>query len=360
MPAGSAQARELERFFASTQTAKEKPEMRLTCQVIPYPTRLSYGFQNWTGYDINIEVRQFADGGRDRPVFTALRVTPEGGKPVYLYGKALLPRKVPPEFWTMKSVQLNLGGGFVVGEGKYAVSLWLMDGRGRTCNRDWKINAKSHGVPLQIRSGEVGESGLEGWKGLKGGKGTVTIYMHAAPVMRRRIVTRLSAWDRAALMNSLRSLLEVGGFAKARVRVFNFDGRRIIFESEEFSAADYEHLNEELMALNLGTVSVQTLKGPSEEQFLTEIMRQAPTRDESDAVVFLGPAWRWGSRLSPELREIRGQFPSTYYLALTPMFSTAIDLIERFVKAGPHGKVMDVYQPTDLAKALKEIRDRHN
>lgn len=354
---------ELARFFDSATGAKEKPEMRLACRVLPFPARLSFGFQHWTGYDIALPVRQFADGGRDRPVVMAIRVTPEGAgkESSYLYSKAAFPRKVPPQFWTMRNIEINLGGGFVVGEGRYAVSLWIMDGLGRTCKKDWKVEAHAKGVPLQIAPGEVAESGMEGWKGMTGGSGTLSVYMHAAPMMRRRVMTRLSSWDRAVLTSSLRSLLDVGGYAKAHVKVFDFDGRRVIFESEDFGAEDYERLMDALLGLNLGTVSYETLKGPDEEQFLSSLVGQEVARKEpSDAVVFLGPSWRWGQKISPLLRELRGQLPMTYYVSLTPWFSTATDLLEKFVKAGSKGKVLTVYQPVDLAKAIREIRDRRN
>lgn len=363
MPPGSMQARELARFFNSAEGAREKRELRLSCRVLPFPARLSFGFQHWTGYDIAVPVRQFADGGRERPITMAVEVKPLGGdkQPSYFYSKAALPRKVPPQFWSMKGVEMNLGGGFVVGEGKYAVSLWVMDGIGRTCNKTWKIEAKAQGVPLQMQPWEVAESGMEGWKGMQGGNGTLSVYLHAAPMMRRRVMTKLSAWDRAALTNSLRSLLDVGGYARARVKVFDFDGRRVIFESDDFGAADYERLMDALMGLNLGTVSYDTLKGPDEEQFLSGLVREEVARKTpSDAVVFLGPSWRWGQKISPLLRELRAQLPATYYVSLTPWFATATDLLEKFVKAGPKGKVLTVYQPVDLAKAIREIKDRRN
>jgi len=360
---GSRQAQELERFFRSADGVKEKSEMRLACGVMPFPVRLSFGFQHWTGYDIAIPVRQFAQRGRDKAMTIAIEVKPElaGKTASYFYSKAAFPRKAPPQFWNSKSAEMNLGGGFVVGEGKYAVSLWVMDSVGRSCRKNWKVEAKAQGVPLKIKAGEVAESGMESWKGISGGSGKLSVYIHAAPMMRRRVMTKLSSWDRAVLTNSLRSLLDVGGFAAARVTVFNFDGRQVIFESENFGAADYERLMEALLSLSLGTVSLDTLKGPDEEEFLSALIQEEVGRKEtSDAVVFLGPSWRWGQKLSPLSRELRAQLPMTYYLSLTPWFSSATDLIEKFVKAGPKGRVLSVFQPTDLAKGIKEIKERHN
>jgi len=359
----SPQERELKRFFQSSDGVKESPGMRLRCGVYTFPTRLSFGFQHWTGYDITIPVRQFSDRGRERPMVIAIQVTPEatGKTPAYLYSKAAFPRRAPPQFWTTGNAEMNLGGGFVVGEGKYRINLWVMDSSGRTCRKDWKIEARAQGVPLQIGPGEIAESGMESWKGMSGGTGKLSVLIHAAPMFRRRIMTKLSAWDRAVLLNSLRSLLDTGGYAEAAVKVFDFDGRRIIFESDNFGAPDFELLMDALMNLSLGTVSFDTLKGVNEEGFLSNLVRdEVAMKQPSDAVVFLGPSWRWGQKISPLLRELRSQLPATYYLSLTPWNATATDLLEKFVKAGPKGKVLTVYQPIDLAKAIREIRDRRN
>ena len=131
--------------------------------------------------------------------------------------------------------------------------------------------------------------------------------------------------------------------------------------AESFGAEEYERLSEVLRNLGLGTVSFETLKGPDEEMFLTKLIgEEVGRKDGSDAVVFLGPSWRWGQKLSPLLKELRGQMPSIYYLSLTPWFSSSTDLIEMFVRAGPKGKVLTVYQPVDLAKAIREIREKKN
>lgn len=363
VPPGSRQYREVHQLFEQRAQEKIPPEEKLDCQVSHFPARLNFEFQLWTGYDITLPVSQFSSKGRSGTMAVALRVRPAGtdAPPSYLFSRAGLPRQVPDQYWKLKNVMMNLGGGFLLGEGRYDVSLWLLDAAGRSCRKDWRVVAKAKGVPARMEPNEIADSGVERWRGIEGGSGTLSVYIHAAPMLRRRVTTRLSAWDRAVLAGSLRSLLDVGGFAKARVKVFDFDGRRVLFESEDFGPRDYERMMGSLMNLNLGTVSIQTLKGPSEESFLTELMQEEVKRPEaSEAIVFLGPSWRWGPKLTPLAREIRGQLPSTYYLSLTPWFSTATDLIEKFVKAGAKGKVIAVYQPVDLAKAITEIREKRN
>ncbi|MFN9430070.1 MAG: hypothetical protein ACK6DX_07985 [Acidobacteriota bacterium] len=335
----------------------------MLCRVLPFPARPNFEFQFWAGYDIAVPMKQFEKEGRERPMAIAVKVTPDqpGAKGTYLFSRAAFPSKIPPELWAVKNAEMNLGGGFLVGMGKYQVELWVMDSAQRSCYRRWKVEANDTSVPTKMSRNEVRDSGFDSWEGLQGGSGTVSVYVHAAAFVRRRITTKLSAWDRAVLLGSLRSLLEVGGFARARVKVFHLDGRRVLFEREDFSKGDFEQLMDVLMGLNLGTVSYETLKGPNEEVFLTGLMGEEAARDsKSDAVVFLGPTSRSGPKLSPLARELSGQLPPLHYLALTPWFSVESDLIERFVKAGPGGRVHDVYQPADLAKGIREIRGRLN
>jgi hypothetical protein len=360
---GSREARELEPYFGNGAKGPATDPGKLACSIYPFPARLSFNFQYWTGYDVGMPTKQFENQGRDKPIAMALQIIPQKtpNAPAYLFSRASFPRRIPPEYWAMKGVEMNLGGGFLLGPGKYRVSLLVMDSSSRVCRKSWNVDAHNAKVPLQIAPGEVREAGMEQWKGLTpaSGTGKVSVYLHAAPFFRRRNVTQLQAWDRTVLAGSLRSILDSSGFAEARVTVFDFDGRRVLFESESFGPEEYERLLDTLLTARFGTVSVSTLQGPNEGDFLLSMMRKELERaSPSDALVFLGPTWRWGDKVTPLQREIRAQLPPTYYVSLTPWYSGNVDILERFTKAGPRGKVLTVYEPTGLAKAIREIRER--
>lgn len=360
---GSKRAVEMAKYFDADLNAVEKESGKLTCAIRPYPARLSFNFQFWTGYDVVVPAIQFAKHGRERPMVIALQVTPRGGgkERSFMYQRAGLPRRIPVNFWETKGVEFTLGGGFVVGPGKYDVTLLLTDSAGRVCHKNWSVEGKKIDIPTQFAPGTVAESGLESWKGIAGGSGKLSVYVHAAPIMRRRVMTKLSPWDRNLLLSSLTSLLDVGGYGQARVTVFDFDGRRVLFASENFGAADYDRLVDVLRDLSFGTVSLKTLQGANEIAFLEGLMRkEVEQKDAGDAVVFLGPSWRWGDKISPLLREQRAQLASVFYVALTPWVVDTTDLLQKFVKAGPKGRVLAVAQPQDLAKAVREIRDKRS
>ncbi|WP_031500415.1 hypothetical protein [Bryobacter aggregatus] len=355
-------AKEIATYFEGGIETIRKESSRLNCEIQPIPSRLSYNFQFWTGYDVLVPMREFASGGRDKPILMALEVISEtNGKKSYFFAPAQLPRNAPPEAWTSKNTMMNLGGGFLTGPGRFRVSLLVADGQGRTCTKAWKLEAAKLDVPLQLAPGAVAANGLNTWKGLVGGSGKLSLYVHAAPLLRRKVKAKLSAWEQNVLLSSMKSLLESGGFEEARVTVFDFDGRRVLFESEHFDAAAFEKLTEALADLNLGTVSAKTLAGPDESSLLADLMGKELQRNgPSNAVVFLGPSWRYGPKISPLLREQRNQMPPTFYVTLTPWQSSTSDLIEKFVRTGPKGKVIAVYRPEDLARAIREIREKRN
>src|SRR5688500_6685531 len=108
----------------------------LKCNVMPFKPSLNYSFRFQTGYVLAVPLDQYT--GKGHSIATLLRVTPENSErdPVYLVSRMRL-GEVPPT----KAV-LELGGGYVVGEGKYRVDMLVSDDAGRTCTKNWKITAK--------------------------------------------------------------------------------------------------------------------------------------------------------------------------------------------------------------------------
>lgn len=357
IPPDSDMAARLAPFFEAQPKGTSTP---LACSILPIPARLSFGFRYWTGYDISLPARQFADSseGKQRQLVVSAKIQNEAGVTNYLWSSTSLPEKLPGANWALRGVEFDLGGGFLAGEGKYKVMLLIIDGRGRECRKSWTASAKKLSVPMRIPPGEVRENGMDGWRGIPakaGASSKVTVFLHAAPIYRRRNTVKLSAWDRTVLLGSLTSFLETSRFSDARVVVFDLDGRSVLYETETFDRRSFRRLINVLDNANRGTVSLKTLNGPGEAGFLELLVRaELDRKQNSDAVVFLGPSWRYGGKLTPLLRELRGQFPETFYVSLTPWFDVADDLLTRFTNAGK-GKVLSVYEPTDLAKAIRKI-----
>src|SRR5437016_9233289 len=105
----------------------------LRCSVSPIHPTLNYSFRFQAGYVLTIPMNQFEGAGHRWHLIT--RVTPEGGdrRPVYLAANYGLPN-VPKT-----KIELQVGGGYLLGEGVYSVRHVLIDDADRTCRKDWRV-----------------------------------------------------------------------------------------------------------------------------------------------------------------------------------------------------------------------------
>ncbi|MCX6590128.1 MAG: hypothetical protein NTZ56_01260 [Acidobacteria bacterium] len=341
---------------AFNQALKDDAAGPLACNIVKFEPRLSFGFRYWTGYDLFIPVKQFTGTDKPQGLITVLRVTPQGGAASYFFRQAQLPA-LPQDKPIAKNVEFSSGGGFSLGEGRYDLLLQVLDQTGRTCRHRWSIEAKKVSVPLRIEPGKVADNGLERWSGIPAKPGSldkVTVFLHAAPVIPRRATVRLSAFDITVLLMSLTSLLDTSHFAEARVVAYSLDNRQVLFEEEHFDGRALRRLLRVLSDLNLGTISYRTLNGAGPAEVLEDLTRRESARPEpSQALVFLGPTSRYDARVSPKLKELRMSLPKSYSLSFPSRFFPD-DIVKRFVTAGP-GKALTLYQPGDLAKAIREI-----
>ncbi len=251
-----------------------------------------------------------------------------------------------------------------MGVGKYTAKILLVDGAGRACRDEWKFKAANTKAPIPTPPGEIRENLLT-WDGIpdKPGDERVTVFLHAAPLYARRNMTRLRSWDKAVLMGSLVSFLNVSKFAKARVIVFNLDSRKILYATDDFQRADFGKLARAMDHFEMGTIDIKTLTGTSESAFLADVVRRelnVPLEAERGrAAVFLGPSWRYADKLDPLLKELRPQLPPTTYLSLASIYRNTEDMLYQFVRSGK-GKIIELITPLDLAKAIREIDERSN
>lgn len=341
------------------EVAASKANPRLTCSVTRFPPRLSFGLRYWTGFDAEIPANEFSSA-QPVSIITALRVTPRGGRPAYFYSARRLP-EFPPGFKFSRGTVFTTGGGFALGAGDYQVELVLIDSSDRVCRGNWKVSAKAGKLALRMAAGELASSFVDEWTGIpsraKAG-GRVTIMLHAAPVYRRRNAVRLSSWDLTILLGSLVSLLETSRYSEARVVAYNLDAKRVLFDESTFDAKAYQRLVMALRGLDLGTVSVGTLSAGGPDAVLEDLIaRERQQKRSSDAVVFMGPVSRYAAKVTPRLRELRMELPYSFGVLFLPFPTYPEDLVTKFVKAGG-GRVVDVFQPEDLARAIKLLDEK--
>jgi hypothetical protein len=331
----------------------------LKCGVTPFKPQLNYSFRFQTGYILEIPLNQYT--GKGHAIATLVRVTPENSErdPAYLVSRTQL-GEIPPT----KAV-LELGGGYVVGEGKYRVDLLVSDETGRTCSKNWNIQAKlsrkENDVPPGMAAGAVDEIALRKW--MRSSKAPaledgyrVTVLMNVSPMMPRRI--RLGAYDRMLLLSSLASLIERLPLRSVRLVLFNLDQQREIYRDENFEPARFNRVNQALSNLELGTVAYDVIRNRNGHiDLLAELMEDARKEDRSDAVLFLGPKpWKFDKAPKSSLPERSSADPAFFYLQLRPYLASA-SLTDTIMGAVKHmgGKTFDVYTPGDFAEAIRDV-----
>jgi hypothetical protein len=354
--ANNGHARQIAPYF---QASPAKTDPKLPCSVFHFPTHLSFGFQYWSGFDVNIQSRDFVNSAKDIPLTVAAEITNQRGEKYYYYQRTSLPQGIPEEAWRSKSVTLNFGGSYLVGVGKYSAKLLVVDGDGRSCWKQWRFEAPKVKAPVPTPPGEV-RSNVMIWDGLKAVENgeRVTVFLHAAPFYSRRSPTRLRPWDKSVLLGSLTALLKQAPYSNVRIVAFNLDARKVIYQSETFERRDFFALARALDNLDLGTVSVRTLQQDSEASFLASLMKTEASvpfeSQRSQSAIIIGPNWRWGQKPDPAMVELRNSFKDIHYLAFQSAYRDATDSLMYLVKAG-RGKVIGIFTPLDLAKAIETI-----
>ena len=330
----------------------------LRCRVDQVPPRLSFSFKYWSGFEVTLPATEVVGPTGNRLV-TVFRVRPRlpEAKWTYFFQESTLP-EVPPG----KKVDLWYGGGFFAGVGKYEVDWMLVERDGKVCRKSWTFSANAaRNVEMAAAPNTVSSVRLEDWAGFKAtpdAKREVTVLLNAAPVARRRYTTKLSPWDRTILLTSLKSVLDQVRVTRARVVVFDVDGRRELFRSADFRPRDYRRLFGILERADFGTIDYSTLAtGPPTGEFLFNIVEKEIAAAPGQPVIFLGPEMRPSNARLPERQaEVKVDAGQIFYLCFPLTVSDPEDLIAKIVKG--KGKSFRLFYPQDLASAIRQVNQR--
>jgi hypothetical protein len=336
-------------FFERVPEEKQVP-----CRVRKFNPRLNFSFEFQSGYYVYLRAKDFA--AEKQRIAILVKVTPEGGKPAYLYSALELPN-VPDT-----NAVFEAGGGFLVGEGKYHVDWILSDIDGRVCREQWEIEAKlgrrDRDLKLDIPPNTASDFMMRGVPRPDRDPGSlperrITILLNAAPTNPRR--TTLPWYDRTLLLSTLHSLIARLPAQHVRIVAFNLDQEKELVRVEDGSDKSFDQVRAALDKLELNTVNVDALSksvGPGE--VLAEIInRELRAEDPPDAVVVLGPTTRHYVRFPKSALEEGPHRTQFFFIAV----KTFPDVIESAVKA-LEGEVLSVRRPVEFARAIEEIEDR--
>lgn len=349
-----------ERLPATLRNMEWRPDDRpLNCSVGAMKPALNFGFRFQAGYIVRVPMSQYPGKGHRWSIVT--RVTPEGGKPVFLLSRYNLP-EVPKT-----NAELEVGGGYLVGEGRYRVSWKLQDESGRVCRKEWKFEAKRSRSESKVKVAMSPNTAtaLSAW--VVGGGAALddaapvrlTVLMHAAPSSPRR--TRMNARDRMLLLGTLSALLERLPTRSVRVVAFNLDQQKELYRSDNFGDQALIEVAQALDALELGQVNYQVLQNPrGHVDLLAELVnREVTAAPPSDVVLFLGPMSRYYDKM-PEAAVEKPSVPGPrfFYFQYRPpsmrMQATLPDIIHSAVSR-LKGKTVVIHSPGDFARGIDQV-----
>jgi len=296
------------------------------------------------------------------------RITPEGGgqQPVYLATRVRLP-PIPKT-----KVEVEVGGGYLLGEGRYDVSWTLLDDAGRVCRASWRVDARlgrhERQLKLAMPPDTVADFTLRGRpEGKRGADDAapirLTVLLDAAPLVPLR--TRLRASDRVILLGLLSSLLERVPARSVRLVVFNLDQQKTLLRQDAFAPGALGRVAQSLNGLELGRVDYHVLQNPQGHLDLLAALMNQELRAEapSDVVVFLGPATRYGAEVpQAALESSHGAVPQFFNLQFRPYFRNEVELPDSIAKATAKvkGKTIVIRTPADFARAIEQIERRRD
>jgi hypothetical protein len=343
---------------------------KLKCELETLKPSMDFAFRFQAGYVLRCPVKIF--GGQKGLVATYIRITPDGGKPLFLSEAYSVP-EMPADLRNRTNVhklsqEFEFSGGFSMGEGHYAVDVLVVDSSTRVLHKHWDLRAvRTHdernvqvampaltAAPLYNRSWN-GKMTADG-KGLR-----VTILLNAAP--RDPRATRLRAWDRAMLIDSLSSMLRAIPTESVRLVAFNLEQQREIFRDERLDRPGLGRLGRSLRELELGTVSYSVLKnhGGWAEMLSSLTNQEVEAEEPSDVVIFVGPMSRNLGKVPAEyLTPAKGRRPHFYYFEFLPMWRRGNELpdVISHTTSARSGTTLKIHTPGELGQAIQKLMDQ--
>jgi hypothetical protein len=341
--------------------AAQAGEQPLRCDVSAIKPMLNYSFRYQAGYVVTVPMNQYLGSGHGWTMLT--RITPAGGdpKPVYLMSRIPLPR-VPKT-----NVVVTVGGGYLLGEGAYAVRWMMRDDTGRVCRKSWRVDVHLSRADRQVKVAmppdTVWELTLRGLRTL--GPSTddtaplrMTIFLHTAPLFPRR--TRMRPNDMVTLMSTVSSLLERVPARSVRLVLFNLDQQKELYRKEGFLLQDMAQVFQAMTNIELGLVDFQVLQNKrGHVDLLADLVnREIEAQPPSDVVLFLGPRTRYFDRVpQASLEKPAGHGPEFYYFQIVPFLSPEAALGDSIKSAVSRlgGKTIQIHTPGEFAKAIERV-----
>jgi len=354
------------RFPPALKQALEHPDLAqpLKCEVTIIKPALNFSFRFQAGYVATVPLKQYSGPGHAWVLVTKITPDAPDAAPVHLVTTATLP-DIPKT-----NQQGEIGGGYLLGEGRYEVEWTLFDDAKRICQKNWTVNVALTAAERKVKTvmppNNIGELSLRGSIYKQPPKDDVrpvrlTIFLHAAPLSPRR--TKLRPGDALVLLSGLSSLLERVPSPSVRLVVFNMDQQKVLYQQENFALDSLDKVAQSINGLELGLVDYQILKSRrSSAVFLADLIdKELAKPEQSDVALFLGPASRFSDKVPPASLEERPSAPFFFHFQFAPPFRRGGDSFPDAISqtiGKRKGKTIIVHTPGEFAKAIDQLERR--
>jgi hypothetical protein len=345
---------------AEQEFRRQSGNKTLKCHVHPVKPALDFSFRFQTGYVVSIPAQQYS--GREHRLVVLVRITPQnGGVAKYLVSIANLPSGLKPK------MELEFGGGFLVGAGRYRVEWLLMDDDDRVCRQNWNVEARlghtERQAEIAIADNTISAVSFPKWNPAahpQESASRITVLMHAAPLHSRS--TTLRAYDRIVLLGALASLLEHFSTRSVRLVVFNLDQQKELFRQDVLDKDSYRRVADTMRNLNIARVDYKVLQNRLGHIALLSKMidDELLAPNPPDTVIFFGPTARYSEKVAEFALSTKAKAPHFYYLQMKPAgfrraeFPDSIQLTVAKLK----GKTITFASPGEFAKGIATIESK--
>ncbi len=334
----------------------------LHCSFRRGDTFLDFAFRYNAGYWVLAPLAQFTPG---ETLQSFVRVNPQSGQPLLMHDSfevASVPSDVarhlgPKE---LKKIDLEMSVGFALGEGRYTVDAVVLDQKGRSCRHRWIFETHKStkpGASLSLPPNTATPLDSWGWDGKLADKSRgvrLTVLLDAVPMNRR--MSKLYAWDRAFLLQSLASLLKQMPVESVRVVAFNLDQQRELFRQDSFDVEGFGHLSDALRKLENATISYKALQRRAWADFLVHLAQEQAQSSTAGLVVFIGPSTRTWDRIPKEMLSDIPTSPSQFvYLEYFPWFGAEYPDPIEYLTQDLHGTVYRFHSAEQFRQSVQKM-----
>ncbi len=292
----------------------------LHCEVRTYTPVLDFSHRFRAGLAVRVPLAQL--GGGDHQLGLLVRVQPQvSGEAIYLAAKVDVPSFAP------SSENIVVGGGFLVGTGRYAARSMVYDESGHACQQEWAINVPATRLgghadvpantvaPISPAHVTVAASALR--------LNALTVLLDAAPLDPR--MSRLPASDVITLTGALASVMEMLPARRVRFVAFNLDLQRELLREENFTVDGIQGVQDVLNGVQVASLDYHLLQnGGGHLALLADMVnRERRSPAPSDAVVFLSGRVHYHDKAPVDEEQGRAGKPRFYSIQFWPAFRRA-------------------------------------